>query len=133
MSLTATDRKVGWMNKVTIFIIIWAQLITAALADGAPVMLSVLLTGGPVAPILASYWGVRGSTQLSTRNRRWCAGLCSSPMAFIGYYLGGEFAVRQAWIVDSILGILVGPLALGCAILAGQLPRMILSSYETKI
>ena len=90
-------------------IAIIALLSAPAYADLGYLILSWLITGGPMAPVIAAFLSLLISVKLTTASRRWFSCILAGPLTFFVYNATEEIVLKWSWRGDSILGLLYGP------------------------
>lgn len=106
-------------------------LSSPAFADGTPTVLSLLVIGGPLAPLLASIWGLRQARNLTSRRERWVAALLTIPASVTGYFLGFDLLVWMEWPGKVGLGLIFGPLLFCISSIFGRVPSFLLENAES--
>jgi hypothetical protein len=95
-------------------------------ADGAPFVVSWMMFGGPVAPLLASIWGLSHVKKQPDKSRRVWGSLATVCASAFGCYLGFEFLMDSEWINGFGHGILFGPALFGVCAVFGRIPSLVL-------
>lgn len=106
------------------------MLAVPALADGAMDMLLLILTGGPLAALATSAWGIRKSRGVAQGWPRVLAAILSVTGAVTGYWLGilfGDYHVSSS----PHAGVVAfwGPLGLFFSAYLALIPSSVLSDY----
>ena len=105
-------------------------LAVPALADGAMDMLLLILTGGPLAAMATSAWGIRKSKAVAPGWPRTIATVFSVTGSVAGYWLGiciADYRVSSS----QHAGVVAfwGPLALFFSAYFARIPSSVLSDY----
>ena len=112
---------------LTPFVLILAA---PAMADGARDMLLLVATGGPLAALATSAWGLHRSKNVALGWPRGLAAILSVTGAVAGYWLGicvGDY--RMSSTPNAGVVAFWGPLALFFSALFARLPCSVLSDY----
>jgi protein-S-isoprenylcysteine O-methyltransferase Ste14 len=105
-------------------------LAAPALADGAMDMFLIVITGGPLAALATSAWGLHRTRDVAPGWPCCLAALLSVVGAILGYWLGiciGDYRLSHATYGGAVA--FWGPLAVFFSALFARLPSLILGGH----
>ena len=102
-----------------------------AYGDGAPFVVSWMVFGGPLAPLLASAWGLSRVRTLPEKKQRVWGSLWTVFASIVGCYLGFEILMASEWIDQLGHGILFGPALFGLCAAFGRIPSFLLEHRKS--
>ncbi len=101
-------------------------------ADGALLIFSWLMVGGPLGYLLGACWGVVESQKLRSGDVQVCSMFFSILVAGASFHLALTQLGNLPSFAQTGLGLFYGPLALGAALLWGRLPSRIFQWWESR-